>query len=78
VLKEHVLMKFYRARIKYGLYGSKFKKKQYEKTIFVRATDEEGILQVLNVVKKISFGRLIYATTIDREAYLRGVSRSHA
>ena len=67
-------MKFYRARV---IYGSKFKKKQHEKTIFVKASDEEAICQVLTVIKKIPFGRLIYAKAIDREAYLKGVSRSH-
>jgi hypothetical protein len=71
-------MKYYRARIKFGQYGSKFKKKQYEKTIWVRASDEEAMCQVLTVIKKIPFGRLISAKAIDRDDYLRGVSRSHA
>jgi hypothetical protein len=68
-------MKYYRARI---VCGSKFKKKQYEKTIWVRASDEDGICQVLTVIKKIPFGRLIYTKAIEREDYIKGVSRSRA
>jgi hypothetical protein len=68
-------MKFYRARI---ICGSKFKKKQHEETIWVKASDEEGICKVFTVVKKKSFGKLIYATAIDQEAFIKGVSRSRA
>lgn len=64
-------MRYYRAHI---VCGSKFKKKQYERTIFVRTSDDEAMSGVLTVIRKIPFGRLISARLIDRTDYLTGVS----
>lgn len=66
-------MKYYKARI---TCGSLKKKKQIEKTIWVKASDTEAINGLLNVIRKISFARLQYAKLIDREEYIAGVSRS--
>jgi hypothetical protein len=64
-------MKYYRARI---TCGSLKKKKQIEKTIWVRSSDTEAINGLLNVIRKIPFGRLLYARLIERDEYIAGVS----
>lgn len=64
-------MKYYKARI---TCGSLKKKKQFEKTIWVRASDTDAINGLLNVIKKIPFGRMINAKLIEREEYIAGVS----
>jgi hypothetical protein len=64
-------MKYYRARV---TCGSLKKKKQFEKTIWVRASDKDAINGLLNVIRKIPFGRLLYAREIQRDEYIAGVS----
>jgi len=64
-------MKYYKARI---VCGSLKKKKQYEKTLWIRTTDEKAIGGLFNVIRKQSFGRLLYARAIERDEYIAGVS----
>jgi|WetSurSiteA1Bulk_404760.scaffolds.fasta_scaffold256136_1 hypothetical protein len=64
-------MKYYKARI---TCGSLKKKKQIEKTIWVRTSDKESIGGLLTVIRKIPFGRLLYAKAIERDEYIAGVS----
>jgi hypothetical protein len=53
--------------------GSKLKNKRFEDTIYIQASDTDGINKVLDVVRKISFGRLISALSINRKQYEEGV-----
>jgi hypothetical protein len=64
-------MKYYRARI---TCGSLKKKKQYEKTIWVKTSDEEAINGLFIVIRKIPFGRMINAKLIERDEFIAGVS----
>jgi hypothetical protein len=66
-------MKYYRAHL---ICGSKFKKKQSERIIFVQSKDKLApISYVLDIIRKIPFGRMISVREVDREEYIRGVSR---
>lgn len=67
-------MMYYRAHI---TYGSKFKKKQRERVLFVQSADPVAPAnRVLEVIRKIPFGRMISVRQIDRDEYIKGVSRS--
>jgi len=68
-------MRYYRAFIKYN---SNKKKKQLERAIFVQTADTKApINTVLDVIRKIPYGRLLHTREISREEYIAGVSRSH-
>lgn len=67
-------MMYYRAHV---IYGSKFKKKQRERVLFVQTADTVAPAnKVLDVIRKIPFGRMISVIKIDRDEYIKGVSRS--
>lgn len=64
--------KYYRAHI---IYGSKFKKKQRERILFVQVPDVEApISNVLTIIRKIPFGKMISVRQIEREEYIKGVA----
>jgi len=68
-------MRYYRAYIKYN---SNKKKKQLERVLFVQTADTKApINALLDVIRKIPFGRLIHARQITREEYIAGVSKSN-
>ena len=56
--------------------GGKTKKKQFNRTIFVQVKEKNSVGSLLDIVKKISFARLISAKRIKREEYIKGVSAS--
>lgn len=68
------LMMYYKAHI---TYGSKFKKKQRERTLFVQTADTVAPANVvLGIIRKISFAKWHSVQQISHEEYIRGVSRS--
>lgn len=65
-------MKYYRA---YIVCGGKTKDKQYNRTIFVQTANKTApASDVLSIIRKISFGRLITMKEIPHEEYIAGVS----
>jgi len=66
------MMKYYRAHI---TCGSKLKKKQSERIIFVQSKDKVApASHVLDIIRKIPFGRMISVRELSREEYIDGVS----
>jgi len=67
-------MKYYRA---YCWCGDWSKNRQYNRTIYVQTSNQKTpASDVLDVIRKLPWGRLITAQQIDREQYLKGVSKS--
>ena len=66
-------MQYYRA---YITCGNSRLKRDHNRTIFVQTASKTPASDVLSIIRKIPFGRMITVQKIEREAYITGVSRT--